>query len=202
MQCLYWTVSTLFSQQSLHLCSKANMAVSWHWQHMCHRSEKKNKSIFHLLSSLLLCSHVSEKHPFFEARNGKRERLKQSESKLACQKALNQYPGSLPTQPCGPLTLTPPRLYNHPCHSPRSSGCFPSSPFILSRTPACSRSCSFGPSYSPLLNLNFSLPAPSASRLLEREEAGFVRKDGQMYRQRKTGGEGKVVSHRVGMGPF
>lgn len=61
------------------------------------------------LSSPLLSSLIFfKKHPLFEACDGKRERLKQSASKLACQKALNQYPSSLPTQPCSPFTPPPP----------------------------------------------------------------------------------------------
>lgn len=165
MRCLYWIVSTLFSRQSsLRLCSKANMVVSWHWQHMCHRSGGKKITTFSISSRLLSSALMSLKSILsLKPCNGKRERLKQSESKLACQKALNQYPGSLPTQPCGPLALTPPRplrLYNHPCHSPRSSGCFPSSPSIFSRTPACSRSCSFGPSLSLLCSIFFNSLLP------------------------------------------
>lgn len=145
---------------------------------------------FLFLSPLL--SHLFEKHPLFEARDGKRGRLKQSASKLACQKALNQYPSSLPTQPCSPFTpsflpLSPSLPFPH------SSGCFPSSPSIFPCTPAHSPSCSRAPSFSLSLTLKnfFSLLrpnphfSPSADRW-EREGAEFVKGDGRMYRQRKT----------------
>lgn len=115
-----------------------------------------------------LLSHLFEKHLLFEARDGKRERLKQSASKLACQKALNQYPSSLPTQPCSPFTPSP-----YPSLTfPHSSGCFPSSPSIFSCTPAHSPSCSLAPLFlfrslqiflPPLPSKNLSV-SPSADR--------------------------------------
>lgn len=75
-----------------------------------------------LLSSLPLEKKEKKKHPPFEGCDGKSERLKQSASKLACQKALNQYPQLPTTQPCSPLTLPPPRpTLPFP---PSSSGCF------------------------------------------------------------------------------
>ena len=144
-----------------------------------------------LLSSPLL-SHPFEKHPLFEACDGKRERLKQSASKLACQKALNQYPSSLPTQPCSPLT--PLSVYPS-LPFPHSSGCFPSSPSIFSRTPAHSPSCSLAPCLFSVAHFNiFSSPlsppepqfSPSAER--RRKGAEFAEGDGRMYRQRKTDG--------------
>jgi len=54
----------------------------------------------------------------------------------------------------------------------------------------------------PLLSLSplmFSFPL---SQLADgwREGAGFIKRDGWMYRQRKTGREGEVDSHQVGMG--
>lgn len=64
--------------------------------------KKKKKKLQKL--PLFLCLIFLKKHPLFEEYDGKRERLKQSASKLACQKTLNQYPGSLPTQPRSPLT--------------------------------------------------------------------------------------------------
>lgn len=131
------------------------MVVSWHQEHillwMCQKGGVKRmiKCIFlsspHFSSSRLsspLHSHLFEKHPLFEACDGKRERLKQSASKLACQKALNQYPSSLPTQPCSPFT--PLSLYPS-LPFPHSSGCFPPSPSIFSCTPAHSPSCSLAP---------------------------------------------------------
>lgn len=86
-----------------------------------------------------LLSHLFKKHPLFEACDGKRERLKQSASKLACQKALNQYPSSLQHNPA---VLSPPSPSIWPLPFPHSSGCFPSSPSIFSCTPAHSPSCS------------------------------------------------------------
>lgn len=67
-----------------------------------------------------------KKHPLFEGCDGKSERLKQSASKLACQKALNQYPQLPTTQPCSPLTLPTPAPPPHPTllFPPSSSGCF------------------------------------------------------------------------------
>lgn len=148
------------------------MVVSWHQEHillwMCQKGGVKRmiKCIFlsspHFSSSRLsspLHSHLFEKHPLFEACDGKRERLKQSASKLACQKALNQYPSSLPTQPCSPFT--PPLPLSVPAVPPFLR-LFPSFSlhFLLhSCTLSLLLSC---PSLSLSLTLNF--PSPSSSK--------------------------------------
>lgn len=130
--CLYWTV-----RMSCPKCTR--------------QCGVRTAYIFSDLSSPLL-SHLFKKHPLFEAGDGKRERLKQSASKLACQKALNQYPSSLPTQPCSPFT--PPAPYQT-LPFPHSSGCFPSSASIFYCTPAHSPPCS--PARLSFLSLTLNL---------------------------------------------
>lgn len=104
-------------------------------------------------SSSLLCSPLcpskkkgEKKHPLFEGCDGKSERLKQSASKLACKKALNQYPQLSTTQPCSSLTPTSPRpaTPSDPAVPPKLLRLFPpSSPSITS----CTRA--HAPSWSP-----------------------------------------------------
>lgn len=118
-------------------------------------------------------------HPLFEARDGKRERLKQSASKLACQKRLNQYPSS---------TNTTLQSFHPRC-------CHPAPPFLSTPTgslllpPFLLHSCTlvlFLSCYSLQILLPPPPPPPSSSsdrakidrcigREMQREEDGNQR---------------------------
>lgn len=127
-----------------------------------------------LLSISPLLSHLFENHPLSEARDGKRERLKQSASKLACQKA----PGS-----------TPPALYQHnpgvlssppPLHRLLPSFCLH---FLL-------RPCTLPLSLSlfppPSLSLSARFKSVSESRVFSLRRGEAAKGDGCMGRERRT----------------